>query len=131
MGLNNDCVRDLLMLLERELVMDESCRLRALYLHEILAFPEMKPYSEPIVFYSILKMLETGFIEATITRGIGDKVKSCQVEDITFSGHAFLKNIHDDTIWNAAKKKLSILGTASLSALADIAKDLILAQALR
>ena len=47
---------------------------------------------------------------------------------MTYKGHGFLDQIRDATVWDKVKKRAKALGTVALTALADIAKDVIAAK---
>lgn len=55
--------------------------------------------------YCILKLNEGGLIKVSIG-GTPNRIHYLDIDDITWEGHEFLKNIEDDSFWHSFKKKL-------------------------
>ena len=118
MKLNPNCVRDVLLELEK-LPYQESTTINEL----LIALPK---YSEDDISYTCLKLEEANYINLTCIRSInscGPLIRS--IDDITYYGHEFLNNIHSDTIWNDVKSVGSKIGATSISAFTQIATGVV------
>lgn len=128
MKLNYDCIRDVLLVLEVNLTMDEDLSFNVLNLDEILKYPQLSKYSDADIYYSIYNLNEIGFIDAHISFADGGIPYLCLVTNITYAGHDFLADIKSDNVWSKTKKQLSNIGSMSLSVLSEISKQIILNQ---
>ena len=116
MKLNPDCMRDIL------LCMEDVEYQHYLPIAEIYSL--LSKYSENEINYSILKLDEAGFIDATITPYDGG-VMIIDIEDITYQGHQFLANIHSETVWKGVKQIAGKVGSTSINAIVQIASGVI------
>ena len=94
MKLNPDCIRDILLELEK------------LDLNESITIPELSnkltEYAKDEVIYNCLKLREANFIIAPTKQYVtGSMIVS--IMDITYEGHQFLSNIRSNNIWNKTK----------------------------
>lgn len=116
MHLNLDCMRDVLITLE------DASFLQELTLGDII---EKTPgYSEDDIKYTILKLDEANFIDARIKQYV-DGMAILGVKDITYAGHQFIANIRTDTVWNKVKDVSKSVGATSISAITQIASNVI------
>ncbi len=117
MKLNLDCIRDILLCMEKAEYM------------ETLSMPQvyeaLPSYSHEDINYSALKLAEAGLIDATVVScdGVIDTV--VKLNDILFEGHEFLANIREATIWNGVKSVAVKVGSQSLSAIIQIASNVV------
>ena len=116
MKLNPDCIRDILLAVE-EL---PDVKHHIVYNRETIAehFPN---YSYEEICYHLRQCDLFGFF-----------YKSCQtlegnwyIMDLSPKAHEFLADIRQDNIWQDVKKISSTIGTSSLSALVNIATNLV------
>ncbi|WP_138090900.1 DUF2513 domain-containing protein [Halalkalibacterium halodurans] len=119
MKLNYDCVRDVLLTCE-DLGFDEKPSAKFFIEHE-----KLQCYTVEDILYSFKQLDSAGYIEIR-------EFKALRVpfdfifKEITWSGHEFLKNIKDDSVWSKAKEKVSSsVGTASISILSATATAVI------
>lgn len=135
MYLNYDCLRDVLLVLERRLLIVEKpdfllggdcmrLSFSCVSLEELMADDDIVGYSKADVFYCIHNLEQAGYITAYIEYA-GDCIQECIVTDITYSGHMFLRNVSDSTIWSAVKEKLGPGLNAALPVVFDLAGKLI------
>ena len=54
-----------------------------------------------------------------------DGGESCIIGDLSPAGHEFLANIRKDTVWNGVKSVAGKVGATSLSALTQIAANVV------
>ncbi|GAC42774.1 DUF2513 domain-containing protein [Paenibacillus popilliae] len=114
MKLQHDCVRDLLLTIEEELPLGKYFSTGSI--HE-----KMQQYSKEDIFYTALKLLEAGYIDATEIKSIG--LNDLKIKSLTYFGHLFLDNIRDDRIWVETKSAASKLSGVSLTVLAELASS--------
>lgn len=117
MKLNLDCIRDILLCMEKAEYM------------ETLSMPQvyeaLPSYSHEDINYSALKLAEAGLIDATTISYDGAIDIVAELNDILFEGHEFLANIHETPIWNGIKSVAAKVGSQSLSALIQIASNVV------
>lgn len=112
MRLNPDCIRDILMAVETH---SDFCT-QAEYKVED-PFPELSCYTHEEILYHIRQCEESGLITEV---HYYDGGKHTDISDLTPTGHEFLANIRNDSIW---KKVISKGSGASLSILMELAKQ--------
>ena len=115
MKLNQDCVRDLLLYLEKNLSYGNDVKINNLVL---------KKYSQTDLIYSTEKLNEAGYLNCMISKGITPPF--ILVKSITYSGHQFLDNIRDDSIWNKAKSILKPLKSVSIEIISQTLSKVII-----
>ena len=145
MVLNYDCLRCVLLVLEDMLKVDQvqRChvpgstpndiahdkklyiRFQSITLDVLIQADLLRPYEKEDIFYAVHNLEQAGFISAYIKRA-GNCVMACSVSDITYNGHMFLKNIHDDTVWATVKKKIGPLVNASLPVIFETSAQILL-----
>jgi hypothetical protein len=118
MKLNQDCVRNLLLTVEEEIMLNDF--LDAARLQQK---PRLQTFSLNDVIYTISKLNEAGYINANIL--ITFDGSDAIVSSLTHSGHLFLDNIRDDGVWKETKNKASKFASVSLPILSEIASSYI------
>lgn len=116
MKLNPDCIRDILLQLEQA-PFGESVYPDQLY-------DNLPNYSHDDIDYSILKMEEAGFINATVEHFLSGNI-GIEIHDISYNGHQFLDNVRSSKVWNATKKVATDIGSTSIQAIMQIATSVI------
>lgn len=116
MKLNSDCIRDILLLMEKadyeEVVYADTL------------FNSLQNYDKNTISYSVKKMVEAGLITAAIVNG-DDRSEIEFLDDITYYGHEFLNNVRSDTIWKNVKEVGTKIEVNSINALTQIATGVI------
>ncbi|WP_165000401.1 DUF2513 domain-containing protein [Anaerophilus nitritogenes] len=126
MILNYDCLRDVLLSLEKNLLINENLSFNHIDLNQILAFDSLKDYKKEDIYYCIFNLIEINFIDGRITFADGGIPYICLISNITYSGHEFLQSIKSDTIWENIKTKLKPVTALSIPLITDVAKELII-----
>ena len=125
MKLNHDCIRDVMLLLERELQLralpDGSVRICDLPFRRLYA--ALPKYRREDVFYSLFNLDQAGYIDASMLWSDGCCGEG-SVNYMTFSGHEFLDQMRDDRRWAVVKRGLSAVANYSLSMVGTIAEGL-------
>lgn len=124
MVLNSDCVRDVLIYIEKHLQYTQEQELfkhSTIYPIEIQKhFTESNIYSLGDVNYSIEKLIEINYIEiCSVHKDKDGNIIHFQINNITWSGHEFLDNIKPSSFWDYAKQKAKSIGSISIKALSQ------------
>lgn len=114
MELNHDCVRDLLLAVEKNTNLNEH-----LEHDKILVLPELKDYDNDTVIYAAQKLNEAGFINGNFDFYYDGNVHIA-ISSLTYDGHTFLDTVRDEAVWRETKKAASKFSSVSLSILLDI-----------
>ena len=120
MKLNPDCIRDLLLYLEDNLVIVNRNTFSEITLEQ-LKQKFLEFYSEDDIFYSIYNLHKIRFIDGKINDVSDMKMFYCEIQNITWSGHQFINTVRPKSIWDATKNGAYKLGITSISALSSIA----------
>lgn len=133
MKLNPDCVRDVLIYLEDNLILfDDEYRVcrneigwKALSEDDCLN----KKYLIDDIRYAIIQLSEAGFIVGKpVTGGRNYGIIGLDILGITWAGHELLANLRGEELWTATKSVADKLGTYSIKALSTIASAVITAK---
>lgn len=117
MKLNYDCVRELLLTLEENLVMDDSLSYPSLNLNQVCE--KMPDFSRADIAYASSKLLQAKYIEAKPI-GADSKIITIVYSSITYEGHQYLDSIRDSKLWNTVKKHAKALTFELVKKLAEI-----------
>lgn len=117
MKLNPDCVRDVLLYLEKELPMEGY-----LLGKEIASNINSNEYSTDDILYTLTKLKEGRLINASETKA-SNKLIVIKVSSITYVGHQYLEDIRSPKAWDFAKKKAEEMGSYSLKTLGILAQQ--------
>lgn len=121
MKFNQECVRDILLYLEENLLLGQKIKFNSETDNELNS-----KYSNDDIVYNSLKLLEAGFISGIShlsTQSYGPVV--VEINSVTYQGHLFLDNIRDNNVWNKAKNIAKPFTSMSLTLLSDIASKVI------
>lgn len=113
MKLDEDCVRDILLVTEKYSTYASQIR-------DATYFDELKQYSERKILYHINQCAMAGLIV-----GVKDTMEYIYVGDLSPEGHEFLAKIRQDDNWNKTKEVANKIGVTSLDTLKDIATQVI------
>lgn len=120
MQLNPDCLRTVLLYIEENQEMNNNGYIKELKSWEI---PKCIPeYQSADVIYSIKQLYEYNFINC---RKMDTREFMCFIFDITPTGHEFLSNVKNDTVWNSTKENAKQIGSYSLGILSQIASAIL------
>lgn len=145
MRLNLDCVRDILLTVERCIVVDDQgCVHMAgraapyeedfgymsenIMWTELIGQPELTDYTKADILYTLQKLIEAEYISVHeySSEPNAHLYYFTDNDGITFSGHQFLANVRDKGVWKTVKQKLSRHGAdAALSVVSGVAAEVI------
>lgn len=114
MRLNPDCVRDILLSIEKTTSYHTSWR----YTGETIS--GLEKYTGEEVFYHLRQCDEAGMLLEPYWA-----TRAFQTKDISPKGHEFLANIRDDSVWNKVKETSKKISAYSLKALVSISGNVI------
>jgi len=112
MKLNQDCIRDLMLVLEKHPSLE---RISAIELHK---YNDLQPYKLSEVVYVILVLSDGGFLT---TDGLDDI--NVSVYRMTYSGHELLEAVRKKDVWEVAKAQGKQLGAVTLPMLIKYALE--------
>ncbi len=122
MKLNYDCVRSVLLTVEKSKTIDEELNIIPLTVETI--FEQLPKYEDNEILYTIEKLKEAGYINATIQFAAGHYIDGF-ISSITYSGHEYLDNIRDPKVWRKVKSVLAKAGATTLPLISQAAQMLI------
>jgi len=114
MKLNYDCVRDVMLYLEENLIFGNPIRDTNINLN----------YDIKEIRYSLLKLHEINYLDGSVSKYM-DGDYSVITTDITFYGHKFIGEIQSDTIWDKTKSVSKDLGIQTINGITQIAGSMI------
>ena len=105
MKLNYDCVRDVLLELEKSLLCkysDGRFIFDAIELRQLKNKLPNQNYTIEDVFYTVYNLEQAKYINACPLKGNGQIVEYL-IYDITYEGHQFIEQIRPKTVWDKSK----------------------------
>ena len=128
MKLNYDCVRSVLLTVEKSKTIDEELNINPVTVETI--FEQLPKYEDNEIFpkYTIdryeQKLKEAGYINAALHFAAGHFIDGA-VSSITYSGHEYLDNIREPEVWRKVKTMLKNAGATTLPLISQAAQMLI------
>lgn len=122
MKLNYDCVRSVLLTVEKSKTIDEELNINPVTVETI--FEQLPKYEDNEILYTIEKLKEAGYINAALHFAAGHFIDGT-VSSITYSGHEYLDNIREPEVWRKVKTMLKNAGAITLPLISQAAKMLI------
>lgn len=117
MRLNPDCIRDILFTVEEK----TGFASYMMYSAKDNNFPLLSKYSREEVLYHI-KQLELSGLLTKVSWYLNG---GCMIHDLSPLGHEFLADVRSDTNWNKTKDIAKTVGSTSLSAIKEIATNVL------
>lgn len=128
MQLKPDCIRDTLLYLEEQLVINyKQSNFESITLSQLTKSMIEKhndKYTEEDIWYTVYNLKQVHFIEGKISDAGKHRMMFCEIENITWNGHQFLSTVRPDTIWEATKKKAKQIGGMSIHSLSMISSTI-------
>ena len=119
---NYDCVRSVLLTVEKSKTIDEELNINPVTVETI--FEQLPKYEDSEILYTIEKLKEAGYINAALHFAAGHFIDGT-VSSITYSGHEYLDNIREPEVWRKVKAMLKNAGATTLPLISQAAKMLI------
>lgn len=114
MKLIHDCVRDVMLDIEENLILHQT-------ISDVDIQNRLKKYSHDDIYYTCQKLQEAGYLNVDFYMD-----GSYDIANMTYNGHQFLDNIRDDGIWKEVKSKISKLTGVSLPIIYQVASQAII-----
>ena len=116
MKLNMDCIRSVLLEAETlplhgEMTLDALCS----------ALPS---YDKDDIIYTLFKLSEAKYLSVS-TSYYDNTTNIVSIGDISFNGHQFINTIRDNKVWSKVKVVCKEVGSSSVSAVSQIASQVI------
>lgn len=116
MRLNNDCIRDILLYIERNTT-DEMPFINA----ENLINDLQQKYDKGTINYHVRQIDKAGLVDDVYY----SEDEPDTISDLSWEGHNFINNIRDNNVWSKLKESTKHLGSVSLPVLIEKAPDII------
>lgn len=116
MKLNPDCIRDILITIEDNTGFGKNMSYNLNSTYDLLqkyTFDEVRYHIDQCELSNLITKVNK-FIDG-----------SCLIQDLSPSGHQFLADIRSDNNWNKTKSIAKTVGTSSLTAIKEIATNVI------
>lgn len=117
MKLNYDCLRKILLIIEKELNWDDDLKYKYTNLSSLC--DNLKDFSRAEIAYASSMAIEADLINAKII-----DCDACIIDiryfGLTYEGHQFLDTIRENKVWKKTKDIVSSAGGASLAVIKEI-----------
>lgn len=132
MKLNKDYIRLVLIYIEEHCVYKDNKfgdrTMHNVNLYELTNAEEFSEISEDDIKYTIVKLLEGGYIKAgLIPENSGINFQIVNISQLTLKGHDLLDNIKPEPVWNKTKNILQKVGDFSLNIMSQVAGEVMAA----
>lgn len=111
MLLSHECIRDILILCEKETSLASNLEWVPIRLTSFCY--SLTNYSRQDIAYTLYLLNEAGYIDCNIIEANGGIV-DIFVYRLTYSGHEFLDTIKSDNVWHKIKNAIASVGSVSL-----------------
>lgn len=116
MKLNHECVRDLLIYLEDELLFTSN-----LCANDI----KIDPHESADIVYAVAKLSESKYIEASQISYSFETMPIFHIQSITWNGHKLLDNIRDENVWKKTKSIVAQFSSVSIGIIDNVSNRII------
>lgn len=113
MQLNQDCVRNILLTVER---MEAG---QSIGSSQLTKYPLLSEFDQTTIEYAVEKLHEAKYLNTVEVRAL--RYTGYKISGITWLGHQLLDNIRDERIWEDVKQAASQVAGASIVVLAELA----------
>lgn len=117
MKLNHECIRDLLLYLEDNLLFTSHLCVNNL---------EIPPHENVDIIYAAARLSEAKYIETSLTSYSHDTIPTIHIHSLTWDGHKLLDSIRDDKIWSQTKTVVNQFSSVSISIIEDVSNRIII-----
>ena len=126
MKLNTDCIREVMLEIEKLLAISTDPRgnLQMGFLDIEDLYKALPGYSKEDIFYTLSNLEQAGYVDLNVTWADGGILMYCEINCMTYAGHEFLAKIRDSQRWKAVKNGVSAIRDYSLSAIASVAEGI-------
>lgn len=122
MKLNSDCMRDVLLKIEKMQIIttdeEDNVSIEPLWVDDL--YKALPKYDKEVIFYALYNLEQAGYVSTNLING-DDASLGYAVNHMTYEGHNFLDRIRDPKAWRYIKTAGSAIGNFSLSVINQIA----------
>lgn len=126
MKINIDCMREVLLFLEKNLtatLIDNDTAIEFNCISALDISKGMPHFKQEDVWYSLKMLAECDYIDINGIQG-KDYFSMLNVESMTYAGHKFLESIRPQSVWNKTKSIISKVGSHTLGFVEDTAQKI-------
>ena len=98
MKINHDCIRDLLLYLEENLILTPNLEFCSISLQELINSGQLN-YPKEDIAHSAILLDEAGYIDISVLYA-DNYISSLDIHRITYDGYNFLDSIRPQTVWD-------------------------------
>lgn len=125
MKLNNDCIRDVLMFIEKEQKLEENYdSFELTIITPQMLFDGLPKHSKEEIIYSVMMLDQAEIIEAEFICGNND-MGDFYINSLTYEGHEFIEKIKNENVWGKTKAVAKTVGSGSINVIAQIATQVL------
>ncbi|MBA4686344.1 MAG: DUF2513 domain-containing protein [Candidatus Galacturonibacter soehngenii] len=122
MKLNYECVRDILLTCESNLVLTSQLQFEVIRLKTLCSI--LTQYSKEEIAYTVILLDEAEYLECNIIEA-DNFIADIRIYRLTYVGHEFLETIRPDNIWSKIKRVLNTTGTITLPLISNVGQQII------
>ncbi|MBC3899704.1 MAG: DUF2513 domain-containing protein [Firmicutes bacterium] len=116
MKLNHECIRDLLLYLEDNLLFTSHLCANDL---------EIFPYESVDIIYAAARLSEAKYLETTQMSYSHDTIPIIHIHSLTWDGHKLLDNIRDENVWSNTKSMVTQFSSVSIGIIDNVSNKII------
>ena len=123
MKINHDCIRDLLLYLEENLILTPNLEFCSISLQELINSGQLN-YPKEVIAHTATLLDQAGYIDISVSYA-DNCISSLDIYRITYDGYNFLDSIRPQTVWDKTKSACSKLGSWSFNTITQIASNVL------
>lgn len=128
MVINIDCMRAVLLVLQRELKISISTDSYPsgdfIHMDFTDLFKHLPQYSKEDIWYVVYNLACCGYIEGIYPEHMNKtRLENLSIYNLTFEGQQFTESIKPETVWNKTKKKIESAGIYTFKFILQTAHD--------
>lgn len=128
MKLNPDCIRDILIYLEDNIVYENvniSLKHKFINIYDI-SDALSKKYNKEEILYSVEDLMKSGYVHyCNVDHDKYGCIMNADIDDVTSIGHEFINNVRSNNVWEATKNGVKKLESFSVGILSSVASSIL------
>lgn len=130
MKLNHECVRDVLLYVEKNCIYEDDSltgdrKIHTRVIYEVIHDQNLSStYSEDDIIYTVVQLFLDNMLIGSLSP-FGFNFNYCEIESLSPKGHEFLDTIRDDSIWKKTKEHIGkIVSSTSIPIISQVASKI-------
>lgn len=123
MKLDPNCVRDILLLCEQSLGLDENLSWKYMLLSDFSK--HLTKYPKETIAYTLVLLDEADYLDCNVVEA-DDCLIEIYVNRLTYTGHEFIETIRPDSVWKKVASSITAIGSASLPVVQSLGSQFLL-----